>query len=152
MKLSKWSLYNQPIALNNFESFRQEFIDANQLFYTQQHDSALLALWETLCTALDAINAANMQRWLPVDIYFHMSAFCSVWFFSLHVKQPILSMLDMRCVRCSIPLARGRVRNEPNPINVILYLSGVQPSDEDLLRNLFPSAEIDGNEVTIYLD
>jgi hypothetical protein len=152
MKLSKWSLYYQPLALDNFEHFRQEFKDSNQLFYTQQHDAALLALWSAACEAFDRIASANMQRWLPADIYFNMSAFSSAWFFSLHIKQPLLSMLDMRCVRCSVPSPRGRLRNEPAPISVALYLSATQPSDAELLRALFPSAEIDGNELTILVD
>jgi hypothetical protein len=152
MKLSKWSLYYQPLALDNFDSFRQEFRDSNQLFYTPQYDNALLAMWTAACEAMDKIQTANMQRWLPADIYFNMSAFSSVWFFSLHIKQPLLSMLDMRCIRCSVPTIRGRVRNEPTPISVALYLSGVQPSDVTLLRHLLPTAQIDGNEVTIYVD
>lgn len=152
MKLSKWSLYYQPLAIENFEHFRQEFQDSNQLFYTPQHDYTLRALWETACGVFDKISAANMQRWLPADIYFHMSAFSSVWFFSLHIKQPPLSVLDMRCIRYSTPLPRGRIQYDPNPISVIMYLSGVQPSDVDLVRALFPLAEVDGNELTVYLD
>lgn len=152
MKLSKWSLYYQPLAMENFENFKKEFSDSNQLFYTQQHDPALLKLWQSATETLDKIIAANMQRWLPVDVYFHMSAFSSVWFFSLHLKQPLLSIFDMKCTRCAIPVSRGKVRVEPNAISVVFYLSGVQPSDQEVLRRLFPTDQVDGNELTIFLD
>jgi hypothetical protein len=152
MKLSKWSLYYQSPVVENLESFRETFAEANNLIYGPDFDDSLKELWEAVCAAHSKIKQANMSRWLPADVYFHMSALSTVWFFSLHLRQPILSDLDMRCMRYTLPVKRGRVKNQPQSMSAILYLTGVLPSDEDLLKRLFIGADISGNEVIIYLD
>jgi len=152
MKLSKWCLYYQPPAVEDFESFRETFAEANGLIYGPDLDGPLRDMWDTVCVTHSKIRKANMTRWLPADVYFHLSAMSTVWFFSLHLRQPLLSYLDMRCSRYTLPLKRGRIRNTPQAISVMLYMTGVVPSDEDLLRILFPGAEVSGNEVIMYLE
>jgi hypothetical protein len=152
VKLAKWALYNETPAENGFEGFRDMFAESNKLIYTRDMDRALADLWSIVTHAHGTIIAANMDRWLPADMYFHVAAFSTVWFFSLHVRQTGLCDVDMHCTRFALPLVRGKVRQEPHAISVIFYLTGVLPVDADILRNLFPDAEVEGNELIIYAD
>lgn len=152
VKLAKWALYNENPAESGFEGFRDIFAGSNRLIYARDMDSALASLWSIAAEVCDGIVAANMDRWLPADIYFHLAAFSTVWFFSLHMRQPALSDLDMKCARFALPLTRGKIRQEPHAISVVFYLTGVLPNDVDLLRSLFPRAEVVGNELIMYAD
>lgn len=150
VKLNKWSLYNETPAEGGFEGFRDIFAESNRLIYTREMDPALFELWGIAVHACKTIVAANMERWLPADIYFHVAVFSTVWFFSLHMRQSSLCDVDMHCTRFALPLTRGKIRQEPHAISVLLYLTGVLPTDVDLLRSLFPGAEVAGNELIIY--
>ena len=152
MKLTKWALYNENPAESGFEGFRGIFAESNRLIYTREMDSALIDLWRIAVNACDTIIAVNMERWLPADIYFHVAAFSTVWFFSVHMRQPTLCDVDMQCTRFALPLTRGKIRREPHAISVVFYLTGVLPADTDLLRSLFPGAEVIGNELIMYAD
>ena len=152
VKLTKWALYNETPAESGFEGFRGIFAEANRLIYTHDLDPALAGLWGIAVSTYDTIIAANMDRWLPADIYFHVAAFSTVWFFSIHMRQPALCDIDMQCTRFALPLTRGKIRQEPHAISVVFYLTGVLPADADLLRSLFPGAEVVGNELIIYAD
>ena len=152
VKLAKWALYNENPAEGGFEGFRDIFAISNRLIYTRDMDPSLANLWRIAAEVCDSIAAANMDRWLPADIYFHIAAFSTVWFFSLHMRQPTLSDLDMQCSRFALPLTRGKIRQEPHAISVVFYLTGVLPTDTDLLRSLFPRAEVVGNELIMYAE
>lgn len=151
MKLNKWSLYNEAPALEAFEAFREAFAESNKLIYTPSVDSALYDLWSTVVFVYGKIASVNMERWLPADMYFHLSAASIVWFFSVHMRQPGLGAIDMKCSRYGLPLNRGRVRADPHAISVMFYLTGVLSTDEEMLRNLFPDADVSCNEVIVYL-
>ena len=118
MKIDKWALHYQVPIVENFEIFRLAFQDANALMYSEEYDSTLAELWSIPCLVYSRLAGANMQRWLPADFYFHFSSMSAVWFFSLHLKQPALSDIDMLCNRYMLPLKRGPVRPEPNTIGV----------------------------------
>jgi hypothetical protein len=152
VKLTKWALYNQTPKESGFEGFREIFAESNGLIYTRDMDATLSDLWGTATSTHETIAAANMERWWPADIYFHFAAFSTVWFFSLHMRQSSLCDVDMHCTRFSLPLARGKIRQEAHAISVVFYLTGVLPADVDLMRTLFPGAEVEGNELTIYAD
>jgi hypothetical protein len=152
VKLAKWALYNENPAESGFECFRDTFADSNRLIYSRDMDPALANLWRIATDVCDSITAANMDRWLPANIYFHFAAFSTVWFFSIHMRQLALCDLDMQCTRFALPLTRGKIRQEPHAISVVFYLTGVLPADADLLRSLFPRAEVVGNELIMYAD
>jgi hypothetical protein len=152
MKIDKWALHHQVPVVESFEIFRAAFQSSNSLMYSEDYDNALRELWNIPCTVYSKLIHANMQRWLPADFYFHFSSMSAVWFFSLHLKQPALSDIDMLCNRYMLPLKRGIIRPEPNVISVSAYLTGVTPSDEKLLKNIFIGCRVECNEISSDLD
>lgn len=147
MKIDKWALHYQVPIVENFNVFRNVFASTNSLIYSTEYDATLARLWDIPCQVYSRLTQANMQRWLPADFYFHFSAMSAVWFFSLHLKQCALSDIDMLCNRYMMPIKRGPVRIDPSAINVSVYLTGVSPSDEALLKKLFPGQRVEGNEI-----